>query len=167
MVAREGVEIVIFSFAGEYNPAAIFAGVAAALILTVLVYCSLVQVNLRTIFTITLFYLILQAGFLLGYGMHEALSALKEVGALAGTSPLLVKAFDLSGTLLDHKTGPVGLPLYVLLGWYSRPEILQFSAQYLYTGAMLCLWYCTRRRHRFSEEGRGEAVRANVQNPGT
>lgn len=143
MVAREGVEIAIFSFAGEYDLLAIFAGVGAALVLTVLVYYSLVRVNLKTIFTITLLYLILQAGFLLGYGIHEGLSALKDIGALPETSPLFLKAFNLSGTLLDHKTGPVGLPLYVLLGWYSKPEILQFAAQYLYTGSMLYFWHRT------------------------
>ena len=140
MVAREGVEIAIFSFAGEYDLVSIFAGAAAALLLTALIYFSLVRVNLKTIFTLTLFYLILQAGFLLGYGLHEGLSALRETGVLAAGSPLLVKAFDLSGTLLDHKTGVLGLPLYVLLGWYSKPEILQFSAQYLYTGLMLWYW---------------------------
>ena len=144
MVAREGVEIAIFSFAGEYDLLAIFAGVGAALVLTVLIYYSLVRVNLKTIFTITLLYLILQAGFLLGYGIHEGLSALKDIGALPETSPLFLKAFNLSGTLLDHKTGPVGLPLYVLLGWYSKPEILQFAAQYLYTGSMLYFWYRTK-----------------------
>lgn len=146
MVAREGVEIAIFSFAGEYDLAAIFTGIAAALLLTVLIYYSLVRVNLKTIFTLTLFYLILQAGFLLGYGLHEGLSALKEMGVLAETSPLLVKAFDLSGTLLDHKTGVVGLPLYVLLGWHSKPEILQFAAQYLYTGLMFFYWHRTNKK---------------------
>ncbi len=140
MVAREGVEISIFSFAGEYDLPAIFAGIAAALVLSVLISFSLVRVNLKVLFTVTLFYLILQAGFLLGYGIHEGLSALKEVGVLAESSPLFVKAFNLSGTLLDHKTGAVGLPLYVLLGWYSRPEILQFAAQYLYTGGLLLFW---------------------------
>lgn len=146
MVAREGVEISVFSFAGEYEPAAIFAGTGAALVLTVLIYCSLVRVNLKTIFTITLFYLILQAGFLLGYGLHEGLSALKEIGALAESSPLFIKAFNLSGTLLDHKAGIIGLPLYVLFGWYSKPEILQFTAQYLYTGLLLYFWRRTAKR---------------------
>lgn len=135
------MEISIFSFAGEYDLAAIFAGIGVALVLTVLIYYSLVRVNLKTIFTITLFYLILQAGFLLGYGIHEGLSALKEIGILTGTNPLFIKAFDFSGTLLDHKTGAVGLPLYVLLGWYSKPEILQFTAQYLYTGFLLWFWH--------------------------
>ena len=146
MVAREGVEIAIFSFAGEYDLLAIFAGIAAALLLTVLIYYSLVRVNLKTIFTLTLLYLILQAGFLLGYGIHEGLSALKEIGVLAETSPIFIKAFNLSDTPLDHKTGPIGLPLYVLVGWYSRPEILQFAAQYLYTGLMLCFWRRTKKK---------------------
>jgi high-affinity iron transporter len=145
MVAREGVEISLFSFAGEYALAAIFAGVGAALVLTALIYGSLVRIDLKTIFTITLFYLILQAGFLLGYGIHEGLSALKEIGVLAESSPLFLRAFNLSGTPLDHKTGFLGLPLYVLAGWYSRPEILQFAAQYLYTGGLLYFWRRTQK----------------------
>lgn len=139
MIAREGVEIAIFSFAGEYVLPAIFLGILLALILTVAIYYSLVRVNLRTIFSITMLYLILQAGFLLGYGIHEGLSAFKEIGILSENSALFLKAFNLSGTILDHKTGIIGVPLYVLLGWYSKPEIIQFAVQYTYTAAML--WY--------------------------
>lgn len=87
MTAREGVEIAIFSFAGEYSIAGIFVGIGIALVLVVLIYYSLVRVNLKTIFTVTLIYLILQAGFLLGYGIHEGLSALKDLGVLAGSNP--------------------------------------------------------------------------------
>lgn len=92
MVAREGVEIAIFSFAGEYELPAIFLGTGAALILTVLIYFSLVNVNLKTIFNLTLLYLILQAGFLLGYGIHEGLEALEQMGVLAESSGLLLGA---------------------------------------------------------------------------
>jgi high-affinity iron transporter len=145
MVAREGVEIAIFSFAGEYELPAIFLGTGAALILTVLIYFSLVNVNLKTIFNLTLLYLILQAGFLLGYGIHEGLEALEQMGVLAESSGLLIKAYNLSGTVLDHKNGVLGLPLYVLLGWHSRPEIPQFAAQYLYTILLLCFWRKTQK----------------------
>ncbi len=86
--------------------------------------------------------------FLLGYGLHEGLSALKDLGTLPESSPLFIKAFNLGGTVLDHKTGMVGLPLYVLLGWYSRPEIPQFALQYLYTGLMLFFWYRTQKSAR-------------------
>lgn len=146
MVAREGVEISVFTFAGEYSFFSIISGVGLALILTVLIYYSLVRVDLKTIFTITMFYLILQAGFLLGYGIHEGLSALKDLGYLAESSPVFIKAYNLSGGIFDHKIGFIGLPLYVLLGWYSKPEFLQLTAQYTYTGFLLYFWYLTRRR---------------------
>jgi high-affinity iron transporter len=141
MVAREGVEVAIFTFAGQYGIAALFTGIAAALVLAVLINHSLVKVNLRVLFNITLAYLILQAGFLLGYGIHEGLSALGSMNLLSSESPLLIKAFDLSETIFYHKEGLLGLPLYVLFGWYSKPEILQFIMQYLYTGSVFYIWY--------------------------
>jgi len=100
-----------------------------------------VKVNLRILFNITLAYLILQAGFLLGYGIHEGLSALGSMNLLSSESPLFIKAFDLSETIFYHKEGLLGLPMYVLFGWYSKPEILQFIMQYLYTGSLFYIWH--------------------------
>jgi high-affinity iron transporter len=79
MVVREGAEIVIFVFAGKYTLLSIFTGVAFALIFCILIYFSLLRINLKILFNITLAYLILQAGFLLGYGIHEGLSALHSL----------------------------------------------------------------------------------------
>lgn len=140
MVAREGVEIAIFTFAGQYTLVSILAGISLALIFSLLIFNSMIKVNIRTIFNVTLVYLILQAGFLLGYGVHEGLSALKDLGIIASASILLAKAFDVSGTILYHKEGIIGLPLYILFGWYSRPEWIQFVIQYGYTITMLALW---------------------------
>jgi len=148
MVLREGVEIALFAFAGTYPLAGIALGLVGALVLVYLVFASLVRVNLSAIFNATLVYLILQAGFLLGYGIHEGLSALKESGALDPSSPLLAKAFDLSKTILDHKQGPLGLPLYALVGWYSRPEWVQFAAQYLFTLSLFGYWALDAARRR-------------------
>jgi high-affinity iron transporter len=145
LVAREGGEIALFAFAGTYPLAAIGLGVLAALALTLVVSLLFVRVNLTAIFNLTLAYLILQAGFLLGYGVHEGLSALKAAGSLAADSPLLWKAFDLSKTVLEHKQGAVGLPLFVLVGWYSRPEWIQFILQYGYTVGMFALWFVSAR----------------------
>ena len=150
MVAREGVEVALFTFAGQYAIAALFAGIAAALLLTILINHSLVKVNLRILFNITLAYLILQAGFLLGYGIHEGLSALGSINLLASDSPLFIKAFDLSETIFYHKEGLIGLPMYVLFGWHSKPEILQFVMQYLYTGSLFYIW------HREIKKGTGK-----------
>ncbi|MGH4121076.1 FTR1 family iron permease [Clostridium sp.] len=141
MVVREGAEIVIFVFAGKYTLLSIFTGVALALIFCILIYFSLVRINLKILFNITLAYLILQAGFLLGYGIHEGLSALHSLNIISSTSPLFVKAFDLSNTIFYHKEGIIGLPLYVLIGWYSKPEIIQFVLQYFYTFIMFFIWF--------------------------
>ena len=146
MVAREGAEIAIFTFAGNYSIISLLAGLSAALLIAVLVYFSLLKVNLKVIFNITLAYLILQAGFLLGYGIHEGLSAFKDLGLIESSSLVYVKAFDLSGTILDHKSGIIGLPLYVLLGWYSKPEWLQFLTQYLYTFSIFIYWFVSRKK---------------------
>ncbi|MCK5130100.1 MAG: FTR1 family protein [Clostridiales bacterium] len=140
MIAREGAEIAIFSFTGKYTILSIAIGVLVALIIAVLIYYSLIKVNLKTIFAITLGYLILQAGFLLGYGIHEGLSALKALGKIQENSLLLNKAFDLSGTVFYHKEGAIGVPLYVLFGWYSKPEWIQFISQYAYTLSIFLLW---------------------------
>lgn len=141
MIVREGAEIAIFTFAGSYTLLSILSGVFLALIFSTLIYFSLVKINLKLLFNITLAYLILQAGFLLGYGVHEGLSALNSLNILASTSPLLIKAFDLSKTVFYHKEGIIGLPLYILFGWYSKPEIIQFVLQYGYTSIMFFIWH--------------------------
>lgn len=140
MITREGAEIAIFSFTGQYSLISIFSGIILSLLLAILIYFSLIKVSLKAIFAITLGYLILQAGFLLGYGIHEGLSALKDLGKIAGNNPLLIKAFDLSGTVLNHKEGALGVPLYALFGWYSKPEWIQFTAQYVYTVSVFLVW---------------------------
>ncbi len=145
MVMREGTEIAIFSFAGKYSLLPIFIGIVLAVGLVTLIHFSIVKIKLKTIFNITLAYLILQAGFLLGYSIHEGLSAMKNLNMIAPSSSIFTKAYDLSGTILYHKKGALGLPLYVLTGWYSKPECIQFISQYLYTGAFFVYWYKKRK----------------------
>ena len=71
MVVREGVEIAIFSFAGSYSLLGIGLGILISLVLVILIFFSMVKVNLKLIFNLTLAYLILQAGFLLGYAVRR------------------------------------------------------------------------------------------------
>ena len=141
MIAREGAEIAIFSFAGKYSIAPIIYGVGLSAVIATLIHHSLIKVKLKTIFNITLAYLILQAGFLLGYSIHEALSALKELKIIDSSHAILNKAFNLSKTVLYHKEGVLGLPLYVLFGWYSKPEWIQFLTQYSYTFILFFYWF--------------------------
>ena len=143
VVLREGVEISLFAFS-SVNERAYVLGIAFGLVvsavLAYLIYVSLVRVNLSVIFTITLAYLILQAGYLFGYSVHEFLSAMKALGRSAGESRIYVKAFDFGGTVLDHKSGALGVPLNVLIGWYSRPEWIQLALHYGYVSVMFILW---------------------------
>lgn len=148
IIAREGTEIAIFSFAGKYPVSYVALGIFASLILTVLIFKSLIKVNLSLLFRITLAYLILQAGYLLGYAVHEGLSAMKGYGMISADSPLFVKAFNLSKTILSHKDGILGIPLNVTLGWYSKPEWLQLFIQYLYTSMMFVYWYLFNKKER-------------------
>jgi high-affinity iron transporter len=141
MIMREGTEIAIFSFAGQYSIYPVILGLLLALLFVVLINKSLLRVNLKTIFIITLGYLILQAGYILGYSIHEGLSAAKGLNWLGKDSFLFTKAFNLSATPLNHKTGLLGLPLNAILGWYSKPEWIQFITQYIFTLFLFGYWY--------------------------
>lgn len=146
MIVREGVEISIFTFLGEYSITPISIGLLIALALTVAIYYSLAKVNLKVIFGVTLAYLILQAGFMLGICIHEGLSVLKESISLNDGNMIFIKAFNFKDTILDHKTGVLGIPLYVIFGWYSRPEWIQFFVQYTYTALMFLFWWKTSKK---------------------
>lgn len=150
MISREGVEIAIFTFAGRYTFRSVSLGILGSLILTILIFYSLVKVDLKTIFNITLAYLMLQAGFLLGYGIHEGLSAMKDIGYISKDNFILIKVFNLSKTIFYHKEGILGLPLYVLFGWHSEPEWIQFLTQYIYTTSMFIYWYFKKNKRKIS-----------------
>jgi high-affinity iron transporter len=143
MVLREGAEIALFAFTAVDKQVYLLgtlAGLAVAAVLAVLINRSLVRVRLSVIFNITLAYLILQAGYMLGYSVHEFLSALKTLGHIGGDSIVLTKVFNLSETVFNHKSGALGVPMNFLLGWYSKPEVIQFIAQYGFTTAAFIIW---------------------------
>ena len=146
MVMREGTEIAVFSFAGKYSVFAVFTGIGISLVMSIFIYHSLIKVRIDVIFRITLAYLILQAGFLIGYSLHEGLSAMKGYALLSKDSLLFSKAFDLSHTMFNHKEGLAGLPLNVLFGWYSKPEWIQFIVQYTYTFGIFIFWFLNNRK---------------------
>ena len=148
MVAREGAEIVLFNFTAldtsSYLTGTVL-GILLALVVVFLISKSIINVNLKFIFNITLIYLILQAGFLLGYSVHEFLSYLKAVDVLESSNIIYTKMFDLSDTFLYHKEKAVGIILYATLGWYSKPEVIQFIIQYSYTSYFIYLFIKTRK----------------------
>ena len=143
VVLREGVEIALFAFSSVNEGAyviGILIGLVVSAVLAYLVFLSLVRINLGVLFSITLAYLVLQAGYLLGYSVHEFLSAMKGLGKIATESGVFIKAFSFQDTVLDHKSGILGIVLNVVIGWYSRPEWIQLILHYGYVAAMLLLW---------------------------
>jgi len=152
IIAREGTEIAIFSFAGKYPYDFVLGGVLASLIFTVLVFYSIVKVNIGLLFRITLAYLILQAGYLLGYAVHEGLSSLKGYGLIEGTNMIFTKAFDVSNTIFSHNDGVIGIPFHVAFGWYSKPEWIQFIIQYLYTILVFSFWVLDAKKRNIAEQ---------------
>ncbi len=143
MVLREGAEIALFAFTSVNKQSyivGIFIGLIISAIMAYLIYKSLVKVNLKLIFNVTLGYLVLQAAYLLGYSIHEFLSASKALELINSDSILLVKLYNFQNTVLDHKTGILGIPLNILIGWYSRPERIQFIFQSSYIVVNFLLW---------------------------
>lgn len=140
LIAREGVEIALFSFAGQYHYLSILIGIIISIVFTLAIYLSLFKINISSLFKITLGYLIIQAGYLFGYGLHEGISALKSLGYIDQNNFLLIKAYDLSGSIFNHKEGIIGLPLNIVFGWYSKPELIQFILQYILTFGLLLFW---------------------------
>lgn len=139
-IAREGAEIAIFAYAGKYPWQWIAGGLISALLVALCLYIFSIRAKLTTLLTITLLYLILQSGYLLGYSIHEGLSALKELNILETNNVIFIKAFDLSQTVLNHKEGLIWVPLNIIFWWYSKPEWIQFFAQYLCTGILFWVW---------------------------
>lgn len=140
LLAREGVEIAIFTFAGQYNAFSIVIGIVLAIIVSFIIYFSLFKVSISKIFKITMIYLIIQAGYLIWYSIHDGLGALNGLGIVENGSVRLTKLFDLSGTMLNHENGTIGLVLNVVFGWHSDPEWLQFLVQYIFTFGIFAYW---------------------------
>lgn len=149
MVAREGAEIVLFTIASvekvSYSFGAL-SGVVLSAVIVYLIYKSLIKVNLKVIFNITLIYLILQAGFMLGYSFHELFSYFKAESIIDSSHWIYTKAFDVSDTFLNHKAQPIGIILYATVGWYSKPEVFQFLIQYVYSISLLFLFIKSARK---------------------
>ena len=154
VVLREGAEIALFAFSSVDQQSyvlGVLIGVVFAAVLAYLISKSLVRVNPSILFTVTLVYLVLQAGYLLGYAVHELFSALAAAGSISEGSLLLQRPFEFQNTVLDHKVGVLGVFLNVAVGWYSRPEWIPFILHYGYVAGMFILWRRVLRRSHAKE----------------
>jgi high-affinity iron transporter len=144
-VVREGAETALFLWAG-INSAGSTAtplfgallGLATAVILGVIVYRGAVKLNMSRLFTWTGALLIIVAGGVLRYAVHE----FQEIGWLPGEDNI---AFDASGTFPAD-----GVPATLVRGLVNlTPTMtwLEVAAWVLYVGITLTVFFIVIRRH--------------------
>ena len=135
-VGREGLETAIFFYAtadaaGSGNNLPLLGwvvGFAGAVVLGWLIYRGALRINLTKFFRWTGVALIIVAGGILSYGIHD----LQEAGVLPGLDNL---AFDISG-VLDPSTWYAAL-LKGTINLTPQTTVLQAVAWVLYVGTVL------------------------------
>ncbi|MEM2087751.1 MAG: FTR1 family protein [Thermoproteota archaeon] len=142
IVFREGLETVLFLTPfllvdplSTFNGAVL--GIMASVFLAYLVFIAGMKINIRRFFYYTSLLLILLAGGLAGYGTHEILEYMREVGV--NTDWLGEPAFNLnisSDNPLHHK-GLIGSVFAVMFGYTVTAEWARIIVHAVYLIIML------------------------------
>lgn len=129
IVAREGIELVLFLYAAAITSTPLQAvagtllGISAAAALGYAIYRGSRRLNLRAFFTVTGSLLVVFGAGLLGKSVH----GLQEIGAV----PFMTGAvWDTSGLLSEES--PLGTFLSTVAGYDPEPTALQLIAYILY-----------------------------------
>jgi len=138
-VGREGLETAIFFYAttqaaGQGNAQPLVGwvvGLGAAVLLGLAIYRGAVKINLAKFFRYTGILLIVVAGGILAYGLHD----LQEAGVLPGLTNL---AFDVSRTIPADSW--YGALLKGIFNFSPQTTWLQAVAWVLYVGTVLTLF---------------------------
>ncbi|EWT02441.1 iron transporter [Intrasporangium oryzae NRRL B-24470] len=138
-VGREGLETAIFFYAttqaaGQGNNQPLLGwvlGLGGAIVLGWLIYRGAVKINLAKFFRYTGILLILVAGGILAYGIHD----LQEAGVLPGLNTL---AFDVSSTI--NPDSWYATLLKGIFNFTPATTVLQAIAWTLYVGVVLTLF---------------------------
>jgi len=144
-VGREGIETALFIWAavqatGETTLPLVGAalGIAAALVLGYLIYRGVLSINLTRFFTYTGVFLIIVAGGVLAYGVHD----LQEAGFLPGLGNL---AFNVSAAIPPDSW--YGTLLKGVFNFSPATTWLEAIAWVLYVIPVLTIFITTVRRH--------------------
>ncbi len=138
-VGREGLETAIFFYAttqaaGQGNAQPLVGwvvGLGAAVLLGLAIYRGAVKINLAKFFRYTGILLVVVAGGILAYGLHD----LQEAGVLPGLTNL---AFDVSRTIPADSW--YGALLKGIFNFSPQTTWLQAVAWVLYVGTVLTLF---------------------------
>ncbi len=138
-VFREGLETVLFLTAlavSDFSGTLIglSAGIAAVIVLAVLMMRGIYRINVQKFFKYTSVLLVVFAAGLLGYGVHEFI----EAGLLP---PIIEHVWDINPADVTHplhENGAIGSIFKALLGYDGNPELLRVIA---YVGYWLVIGY--------------------------
>lgn len=137
-VGREGLETALFLWAGIQAAGSstgpivgAVSGVATAVVLGYLIYRGSIQLNLRVFFQWTGVFLVIVAGGVLAYGIHD----LQESGLLPGLNTL---AFDVSAQV--PPTSWYGTALKGIFNFSAATTVLQAIAWVAYVVPVMWLF---------------------------
>ena len=137
-VFREGVEMALFlsaaAFASDGQGTLIGAGLglAAALLIGILIYASTAQLNIRLFFNITSVLLLLFAAGLLAHGIHE----FQEAGLIPTVNE---QVWDTNNVLDENSS--LGRMLKAVFGYNGNPSLEEVVA---YFGYWIAEWVISR-----------------------
>jgi high-affinity iron transporter len=164
VVVREGVETVLFltPFLLQDAPATLLGfgtGLVSSLILSYAIFKVGMTINLRQFFYFTSMLLILLAGGLTGYGVHELLEYSELAGLDTGWLGSAAYSLNIPGDSIWHHKGIVGSIFNVMLGYTVKAEWARVIVHLLYLAIALPL---TLRAYRSPQEPKGRMLAAQV-----
>lgn len=147
VVFREGLETVLFLTPFLLDDAistliGAFLGIVASLALAYIVFVVGMKINIRKFFYFTSILLVLLAGGLAGYGVHELVEYSGKVGIELGWLGEHAYVLDIPGDSPFHHKGVMGSILAVMFGYTVNAEwarvIVHFA--YLVIALPLVIW---------------------------
>ncbi len=152
VVFREGLETVLFLTPFLVDDAVgtligAFLGVVASLALAYAIFVVGMKINIRRFFYFTSILLVLLAGGLAGYGIHELTEYSKDVGIELGWLGEPAYALDIPENTLFHHKGAVGAIFAVMFGYTVKAEWARVIVHiaYLAIALPLVIWVYRKR----------------------
>jgi len=144
VVFREGLETVLFLTPfmlknATETLAGAFLGIVAALILAYVIFVVGMKINIRKFFYFTSILLVLLAGGLAGYGVHELMEYFEDTGTELGWIGEPAYALNIpEGDPLHHK-GMIGSVFAVMFGYTVKAEWARIIVHLVYLAIVLPL----------------------------
>ena len=144
VVFREGLETVLFltPFLIDDAVATLIGailGIGSALILSYALFVFGMRINIRRVFYYSSIFLILLAGGLFGYGVHELIEYWKYTGVELGWLGDYAYVLDIARDSILHHKGGVGSIFAVMFGYTVKAEWARVIVQIAYLAIFIPL----------------------------